>query len=63
VVDRLDEAELTGGIAIALEMQTIHVSRNAAHRPAILQSKKQLGLGMLEEGIALGTKVNAALQI
>jgi hypothetical protein len=42
-------------------MQTIHVSRNAAHRPAILQSKKQLGFGMLEKGIALGTKVNAAL--
>ena len=62
VVNRLDEAEMAGGVAITLLMQPVHLGGDAPHHFAAPLGDEEFGLGVLEIGIVLGVEVEAPLQ-
>ncbi len=62
VIHRLDEAEMTGGVVIAVQMQLVDLGGDAAHRLAVAVSQEKTGAAMLKIGIVLGLKMEMALQ-
>ena len=63
IIDGFEKAELANAIIITRAAELANLSRDAAHRPAILLGQKKFGLGMLEIRVLLGVKVFEALQI
>ena len=62
IVHRFDEAEMAGGVVIALQMQLVDLGGDAAHRLAAAIGQEEGGAGVLEIGIVLGLEMEFALQ-